>query len=206
MEDKIIDFCTLLTKDYDKSHDVNHHLEVYAYAKTIMKNMFVNDKVIEMVMFSSLLHDTVDHKYKNDNREKLIEFLEKNTKLNKEIIWIIDHISYSKELKNGYPVNDDEDIGLARDIVSDADKITALGIMGVDRMVYYDKYINKNSNIDDSLRHVKEHSCEKLLKLSENYIRTSIGKEISQPLHDELKELVFDDDRLNKYVEKVFNN
>lgn len=91
-----------------------------------------------MIMYATLLHDTIDHKYTNNLNEKISKlnnFLIQRNKYTKYVEWIINNISYSKEFKSGYPIHIDTRVNLARDIVSDADKLEAIGQIQELRMI-----------------------------------------------------------------------
>jgi HD superfamily phosphodiesterase len=193
----VFDLTVELTNDYDESHDINHHVDVYKNAVIILESfgdanqMCItdgeHDNLCDLLMYSSLLHDTIDHKYKNHLEEKIIlvnNFL-KNVAGEKwiDIKWIIDNISYTKEQKNGYPYHPNKIVSLARDIVSDSDKLEALGQKGLKRCYQYTIASNGGISIEKATPLVIEHCHEKLLKLKDNYIRTAKGKEMANPLH-----------------------
>jgi len=74
-----------------------------------------------------------------------------------------------------------------RNIVSDADKIEAIGLRGVIRCRDY--VIEKNSKrLSDGTitKYVWHHARVKLLHLYKNYIHTDSGKKIAKPLHEEM--------------------
>lgn len=186
-----------LTSDYDESHDISHHVDVYKNAIIILKSFEESDKLqmnsneyhylCDLLMYSSLLHDTIDHKYKNRIEEKILcvdNFL-KNTVPDKcaDIKWIIDNISYSKENKNGYPLHQNKIIQLARDIVSDADKLEAIGNKGLERCYQFTIASNPGVSDENITKLVVEHCHDKLLRLKDNFIRTDKGKDMAQPLH-----------------------
>lgn len=191
---EIIDFCVELTNGYDESHDVNHHIAVYHNAleilngldTTLYQNYF---DIHQMIMYASLLHDTIDSKYKNDLEikiKKLDNFLiKKISTKSADVKWIIDNISYSKEVKLGYPKNMDPMVQLARDIVSDADKLEAIGEIGIRRCKQYT--IASNPDISDEeqiMTLVIEHCREKLLKLKDSFIRTNGGMVLAKTRHE----------------------
>jgi HD superfamily phosphodiesterase len=83
-----------------------------------------------------------------------------------------------------------------RDIVSDADKLEAIGEAGIKRCLEYQIHKYKEDSPNQEIPHsqlikqVVEHAHEKLLRLREHFFRTKIGKEISLPLHNEMEILV----------------
>ena len=111
---------------------------------------------------------------------------------------IIDLISYSKEQKtieSGNRINFVLELGwvntVVRNIVSDADKLEALGKIGLVRCIEYtkEKYFEKNKTtiLNDELKElVLKHANEKLLRLKDEFITTETGKMMAGPLHDQL--------------------
>lgn len=193
---KILQLCTQLTNGYDSSHDVTHHINVYHNSLIILDsyNRYSNIEFMsELVTYSSLLHDTIDYKYgdSTEKSEKLVQFLIEQVGLYSTdiIMWIINNISYSKEVVNGYPVGDDDFIQSVRDIVSDADKLEALGKVGIDRCYAYTRSKNINSSESEITQIVINHCHEKLLILKD-YIRTSKGKQLAKPLTDYIQNFV----------------
>ena len=196
----ITNMCQALTSDYDESHNLDHHKAVFNDAINIATHFepseemtnspFYRDLII-MVTYASLLHDTIDHKYPDNleyKRKELFCFIFNNTGiLARDIIWIIENISYSKEVKNGYPFHDKLIVQLARDVVSDADKLQAIGKVGLERCRIYEKSINPNGSAEDHEKKVKAHCEEKLLHLHK-YIRTFYGSVKALELTEELKE------------------
>ena len=89
-----------------------------------------------------------------------------------------------------------------RNIVSDSDKIEALGIEGINRMILYSIHkfdkITAKTIIDD----IKQLCKNKLyILVSENYIRTDLGRKIASQKLEELKKITKNDDTLQKFVE-----
>jgi HD superfamily phosphodiesterase len=151
------------------------------------------------------LHDVADHKYDFDGelKKKLSDFLAEHFPEEHKILEeIISRISYSREVKSieeHGKVDWEEVLGqeevLIRNIVSDADKLEALGVIGLKRCLEYTKHAYKGlykSEMpkDKLVDRVKRHAEEKLLHLKDAYIRTEPGKKLAQPLHDELVESI----------------
>ena len=127
----------------DKSHGIDHIQKVVVNVEKISQNYILSQREKYILRVSALLHDAYDHKYIVNNKEivKIKENIH-NDLINIGFTWneiqiifiiIIDNISFSKEKENRYS----ELLSLLsikiihiRNIVSDADKIEALGLEG----------------------------------------------------------------------------
>ena len=73
---------------------------------------------------------------------------------------------FSKEIKNGSS-DWHEIIGIEgiiiRNIVSDADKIDALGETGIRRCIEFGFYKYKKATSEEMIQRVRDHACEKIL-------------------------------------------
>lgn len=186
---KTTDFVRNILKDRDESHGFNHAIDVFNYATQIAHSLELSDDLIENVQIVALLHDVADHKYDHNSTlyKQVLDYL---SSINRDdYIKIIERISYSVEKKNGC---EDwleilgEEYFLIRNIVSDADKLCALGENGYERCVEYVKFKNSQLSNLDVYNAVDKHMNEKLLQLKDNYIRTDPGKNIACILHNEL--------------------
>lgn len=209
----------------DESHGWKHMKKVFKTACVIFVKEGYHkhqdsDKIFTYVMYISLLHDVADHKYDKDGilKKKLNRFLMNH--LNKQdldeyekdldvIQKGIDFISYSTEKKlmlNNLDhrkiwLNKLGNLGLiARDIVSDADKLEALGKIGFERCrqvtierlgLKTEQEVFKHEN--EIMRNVEQHAQEKLFELKNHFIVTKTGKILAEPLHQELYFLVYDE-------------
>lgn len=190
---KAINLCENLTSSYDSSHNLVHHFKVCETALEILcacglETMQNLESLTNLIIYSALLHDTIDHKYMFNIKHKikvLKSFLKENLAEDWiNIKWIIDNVSYSKEVKSGYPTHSNNLILLARDIVSDADKIQAIGQVGIDRCKTLCKVLNPHLSDPEINRLVVIHCQEKLIKLKDFFIRTPAGKELAKKDHD----------------------
>lgn len=197
-----------ICENRDESHGHAHMCAVYNRAVQIfdgeydrlINTPFNISEIFKDIMIVSWLHDVADHKYDYDNniRDRLLKYLESISNTPILLVNIIDRISYSKEVKN-IKLDWNEVIGeygcIIRNIVSDADKLEALGKSGYDRCIEYRKedYFKKYSlEIPQNLLYddVKKHAHEKLLRLKDHFIRTETGKKMAIKLHDEFYELI----------------
>ncbi|GKT28339.1 Hypothetical protein, putative [Aduncisulcus paluster] len=110
----------------------------------------------------------------------------------KSILDTIDAISFSKEKKRGkrwFVAELGKYWVQIRDIVSDSDKIDALGAIGVQRARQFTKerYSMRGKEISevDLIKEVIEHAEEKLLRLMDEYVVTVPGKHLCRPKHDD---------------------
>lgn len=198
------DFVSDVCRDRDESHGHNHMETVANSSLTILQEIdhnFDKDRIKMLVTVVAWLHDVNDHKYDHDGTlsDKVNIFLQTNFPNDSTLIKnIIDRISFSKEnrvLVKGGSLDWDQVLGeegcLVRDIVSDADKLEAIGKVGFDRCVEYTKetYLTKHGQeIPEELlvKNVIQHSNEKLLRLKDEFIRTKPGRKLAKPLHVEL--------------------
>lgn len=210
----------------DPSHGYEHMKQVAKNSLIIFNNMFEKiklsnmskDKFISLLLSVSWLHDVADRKYDYDGtlKQQLEIFVEsmfgRDTTL---ILDIIIRTSYSFEIsmiEEKGKLDWLEKLGidgvLLRNIVSDADKLEAIGYQGVVRCMTYNlELLKKNSNIKPNFEElivpVKIHAQKKLLKLCDNFIRTDTGKLLAKPLQEEMIYLLSNDDELKKIYNKI---
>lgn len=176
-------------------HDWFHIERVYRNALLIAEE---EDCDITIVKLSALLHDIADSKF-HDGDEKIgpktarifLELQNVSENIISHVIAIIENISFkggnfekkfnSKELE----------------IVQDADRLDAIGAIGIARTFNYGGFKNRplyNPNIQPNLNMSKEeyknnesptlnHFYEKLLLLKDK-MNTETGKKIAQKRHD----------------------
>ena len=177
-------------RHFDESHDFNHALDVTNNALIILDeeeniqylDFMTPDHYERCVVYSAMLHDVCDHKYPNSiPKEELVKFVQENFSLDEsqKIIDIIDSVSYSKEIKGLR-----KELSIPYDqilhIVSDADKLEAIGTKGIERCEIFGRL--KGQAIPE---HVIRHCHEKLLKLLPGgFFRTKSGQELAKPRHE----------------------
>lgn len=189
---KCIEFVRISTLVFDKSHNVEHAICVLRNASKI-NNSQMNDP-LELI-FVCLLHDVCDHKYPESiSKDELREFIKQtlNNDYADSIIKIIDNISFSKEKKGKCDTTNftDDEVSILQ-IVRDADRLEAIGKVGIDRCFQFTVAKNPDKTKEENLDDVVEHCHEKLLTLlPDGYITTPIGKKMALPLHLEIVEWV----------------
>ncbi|MBF0842949.1 MULTISPECIES: HD domain-containing protein [Mammaliicoccus] len=184
-----------LHKEDTTGHDFEHIMRVRHLALDIAKHEKIDIFIVEL---ASLLHDSVDRKlFKDANKawDNLYVWMNKvqlSTEIQKEIIHILKYISY-KGGKNKGKLN-----SLAGKVVQDADRIDALGAIGIARTFQFAGHFNEPMHITDSkprdLNTITadqyhnepntaiNHFYEKLLLLKDQ-MNTVRGKEIAEDRH-----------------------
>ena len=79
---------------------------------------------------------------------------------------------------------------ILRNIVSDADKIEALGEVGLERCFIYTREKNDSYTDEEVLADVRKHCEEKLLILRDKYIRTDPGKQLAEEGHNYIQQFM----------------
>lgn len=191
MYSNIIDFVAIeLSKD-NSGHGIQHAMRVFNNAKKIIAIEGGNEKV---VLTSALIHDTIDKKLFNDvdSRIELVkDFLKSNNYSEKEIneiIYIITHISWN----NGENKQLDS---LNAKIVRDADRLDAIGVMGIIRTIEYGNSHNRNFYDEKNIKNIGNeyifgeitkstlsHFYEKLLLLKD-LMHTETAKKMAEERH-----------------------
>ena len=181
--------------DSEAGHDWFHIERVWRNAQLISNSENGNQLVIEL---ASLLHDIADYKF-NDGDEKIgpriaenfLDSINVKRVIIKEVVFIVKNISY----KGGHNENIKKTIEL--EIVQDADRLDAIGAIGIARTfsfggfkgsLMYDP--DQKPNINQSEEEYKKsngttinHFHEKLLLLK-NLMNTKTGKKLAKNRHN----------------------
>lgn len=140
-----------------------------------------------------MLHDVCDHKYPESiSREELVNFIETQLGHDKmeQVMFVVDNLSWSKEAK-GQRKQPSEFLANYLKAVSDADRLEAIGQIGLKRCYEFTKAKNPLYTHEELITHVVIHCKEKLLRLYlENFIVSPCAREIALPLHREIEEFV----------------
>lgn len=138
----------------DKAHDYQHSLRVYLNALQILNDYNSANK--EIVALSALLHDVVDKKLFSDD-SLLNEWFEKNPSIyEKEVRQVISEVSFSQHKRPS---------SLESKIVQDADRLDAIGAIGIARVFTYGGAIGRSIYSETELSSV-DHFDEKLFKIA----------------------------------------
>jgi uncharacterized protein len=192
---KTIEFVKLTLADAEGGHDWFHIERVYKNSLLISKTETVDAFVVAL---GALLHDIADSKFHEGDETigpKIArEFLFKmnvDSKVIEHVIQIIDNISFKSSLLGSKTFKSAE-----LDVVQDADRLDAIGAIGIARCFNYGGYKNRalyNPEIKPNLNMTKEaykasnapsinHFYEKLLLLKDK-MNTKTGKQIAEERH-----------------------
>lgn len=192
--EQTIHFVKQELQNAESGHDWFHIERVYKNALNIIENENANK---EVVLYAALLHDIADSKFHDGDEtigpKKAATFLQsisvENDVIN-HVVKIIENISF----KGGNFQRDFSSIEL--DIVQDADRLDAIGAIGIARTFNYGGF--KNNSIHDpeigpKMNMSKEeyksykgttinHFYEKLLLLKD-LMNTKTGKQLAEQRH-----------------------
>ncbi|WP_372756006.1 HD domain-containing protein [Mariniflexile sp.] len=192
---KTIAFVKTQLANAEGGHDWFHIERVYKNTLLIAKNEAVDEFVVQL---GALLHDIADSKFHDGDEtigpKKAREFLfnlNVDSKIIEHVIKIIENISF----KGG---NESQKFkSLELDVVQDADRLDAIGAIGIARCFNYGGFKNReiyNPDIKPNLNMNKEeykasnapsinHFYEKLLILKDK-MNTNTGKNIATQRHE----------------------
>lgn len=193
MMEPIIEKCRTQVKEiydtFDASHDWQHIERVLGNAERIMKREPADRFIVELAV---LLHDVSDPKYTTngeDPEKEILESLGLSEERSRQIAQIIRQVSF----KGG---NGEVPSSIEAKIVQDADRLDAMGAVGVARTFAYGgakgrklyDWQEKPRNSMTELEYREEqtssatHFYEKLLLLK-NRMSTETGKHIADERH-----------------------
>lgn len=156
----------------DKAHDYSHTERVFFNAIDILHDEKGNADIVKL---AAILHDVDDYKLtgkqnSNVNALRILKYLNADDKKKNLILSIIDEISFSKTKVA---------TSTEAKIVQDADRLDAIGAIGIARVFTYggknDKAIYGENDSNTSV----QHFYDKLLKL-EDMMNTKTARDIAQ--------------------------
>ena len=189
------DFVKDTLKDAESGHDWFHTLRVYNNARLIAESESVD---LYIVALGALLHDIADSKFHNGDdtvgpmvARKFLLQQNADSFVIDSVIDIINNISFNKSLETNNKPNSSE-----LDVVQDADRLDAIGAIGIARCFNYGGYKNRklfDPSIKPNLKMSKKeyknstaptinHFYEKLLLLSDK-MNTKTAKKIAKERH-----------------------
>lgn len=193
--EKTMAFVKQQLSDAEGGHDWFHTLRVYNNALLIAKHEKVDALVISL---AALLHDIADSKFHDGDESigpKLArEFLFKHnvdSLIIEHVVKIIENISFKNSLDTGNDFNSSE-----LEVVRDADRLDAIGAIGIARCFNYGGFKNRaiyHPDIKPNLNMSKDeykkssapsinHFYEKLLLLKDQ-MHTQTGRRLALSRH-----------------------
>ena len=192
---KTIDFVKTVLADAEGGHDWWHIYRVWKSAKQIAQQEDVDLFIVEL---GALLHDIADSKFHNGDETVgpriAREFLQ-SLNVDEEMIIHVENIILNISFKGGNQEQKFKSDEL--DVIQDADRLDALGAIGIARTFNYGGHKNReiyNPKIKPDLNMTKEeyknsdaptlnHFYEKLFLLKER-MNTVSGKKMAEQRHE----------------------
>lgn len=187
----------------EAGHDWWHTERVWRNAKNIAQHEKANLLVVEL---AALLHDIADSKFHNGNDEigpqkagEFLQTLDLHPDIIQQVVDIVANMSFHKSLDKG----DAKPQSIELQIVQDADRLDAIGAIGIARTFHYGGYKNRllyhpdipPQNYTDAKAYQKNenptinHFFEKLLGLKAA-LHTQTAQKIAEKRHALMEEFV----------------
>ena len=193
------DFVQKTCEGRDESHGHAHMQSVATMARYLIQVDYIDRRHYHHLILDAItvawLHDVADHKYDRDGtlQQTLDDFGYKHISNYVHIKNVIKYVSYSSEnnaILAGTPLDYDTLLtpyyALVRHIVSDADKLEAIGQVGITRALEYTRDANPAYTEEQVVADVCKHANEKLLRLSTEFIRTPTASALARQRHEEM--------------------
>ncbi len=194
---KTVSFVKETLRGAEGGHDWFHVQRVFQNAQQIAKDEKADPLVIDL---GALLHDIADAKFHNGDEsvgpkraEAFLRSLNMNQKVTDHVVQIIRHISFKNSFSGEIGIPFDS---IELKVVQDADRLDAMGAIGIARAFNYGGFKNRelyNPDIAPVLHMTKEayknsnaptlnHFYEKLLLLKD-LMNTRTGKKLAEERH-----------------------
>lgn len=181
----------------EAGHDWSHIERVVRNARTIAAAEKADPFVVEL---AALLHDIADSKFHNGNEElgperskRFLKSLDLPAELVNQVVNIVRNVSFKNELD---PSKEDRFDSIELQVLKDADRLDAMGAIGVARAFHYGGYKNRalyDPSIKPAEKQSKEqyktskaptinHFYEKLLLLKDK-MNTQTGRKMAEERH-----------------------
>lgn len=171
MTEQTVAYIQELFKGNSGGHDLSHTLRVYRTALAIADREADCDRTI--VKLGALLHDADDHKLfqteNNANARTILDRLGISAERTEAICAVINSVSFSQN-RGRHPGT------LEGRIVQDADRLDAIGAVGIARTFAYGG--ENGRSLEDSLQHFDD----KLLLLKDE-MNTDTGRKLAEERH-----------------------
>ncbi|KAK8049399.1 hypothetical protein PG994_011129 [Apiospora phragmitis] len=167
--------------NYDGSHDFNHIQRVLGLSRYIYAHANNKETLdLQVIVLSALLHDVGDKKYLKPGQDastmvhKLLLSLGADEQLAQKVQTICLGVSYSSEIRNPARVQDLIRSHPELAVVQDADRIDALGAVGIGRCFTFGG-TKPDRSMDDSIQHFED----KLVRI-QGMMKSETGKELAK--------------------------
>jgi HD superfamily phosphodiesterase len=220
--EKLDNLCLKYYIDRDPSHGIDHIMSVLDNLDLLLKSHIQPLSHLDQTLarVSALLHDAYDPKYVEDpsNIKKTIRLdLLKFGLLDIEvdiIFTVIKNVSFTREKtrrNKGNKIILNDRIMVIRNLVSDSDKLEAIGIDSITRMIQYREELGRRFEqeyiLDKIFTDVREQCRERCyILLTDNYIKTEKAREIAEKKIEKMKKIVDDDEMLANFILKYLGH
>ena len=176
--EQALEYIKKLFQNNSDGHDAAHSIRVYTNARKIAEEYPECD--LTVVSLAALLHDADDHKLfdtvNNMNARMLLKDMQVADSVIERICEVINGVSFSQN-RGKRPST------LEGQIVQDADRLDAMGAIGIARTFAYGGKVGRP--LEDSLRHFDD----KLLLLKDE-MNTEVAKKIAEHRHKYMEEFL----------------
>ena len=177
--DILIDRVKAIQTGEATGHDWYHTYRVAGMSRQIGE---MEDCNMDIVLAAAYLHDVADHKfgYTKESRGELLRQLMTEAEfpedLQEDVLEVVESISFSE----GVPCR--ERLRKESDVVKDADRLDALGAIGIARTFAYGGKVGRPIYDPMDRANSLQHFDDKLLLLKDG-MRTETGKRLAQTRH-----------------------
>lgn len=172
---------------FDPSHDTAHIARVSSLARHLLAAHPPAASLDQrIVVLAALLHDVGDKKYTADGPAESAEAVLREAgapaALASAVQTVVSHVSYSGEIKDPAAVRTVLDVFPELAVVQDADRLDALGAVGVGRAFVFGGVKRPQDGMDGAVRHFGE----KLERL-EDMMKTDEGRRMARVRTERIK-------------------
>lgn len=201
--DKYIELLTIILTDNDvcTSHGIEHAIAVMNNANKALPYYQLNENESKLVLLGALLHDADDKKFfpNNDNYNNLRNIMSQCNNTNEEIeivVRMVDLVSSSKNADN-IPTDVPEWYLIPRY----ADRIEAIGLVGIQRCYQYNKSSGSELYIPSTIVPLSESHIYEIASIERYNAYLGKSKSMIDHYYDKLIRLTFFPIR-NEYFDK----
>lgn len=209
--DALIQYVKQCFKEEYTGHDFFHAQRVVSLAEKMYEKevSFPKEEELRLIKAIGYLHDVVDEKLtskREEHYQEINSLLEQegfSPKEQEEILYVIEHLSFSKNQKER------ASLSLLGQIVQDADRLDAIGAIGIARafafggrkdQALYDERFPLIKKIPEKRSSSTLHHFYEKLFFIENQMNTKIGQAIAKERTQYLKK--FTEEFLKEWQQK----